>query len=138
MSTRKLILTALICGLAIMLAGGFKLFQVATEDVDAVVYDLGSEQTLGDMKVSVQSVQQSDTQTTVSVRMRGVEGADGYEGWKLLADGKLSEPIVTADTPACVTKLAQYVECSIPFVGSTGSSLTVAYQRANLQSQWAP
>lgn len=138
MSTRKLILTALVCGLAIMLAGGFKLFQVATEDVEAVVYDLGSEQTLGDMKVTVLEVQQSDAETTVSVRMRGVEGADGYEGWKLLADGKLSDPIVTADTPPCVTKVAQYVECEIPFIGSTGSSLTVAYQRANLQSQWAP
>lgn len=138
MSTRKLILTALVCGLAIMLAGGFKLFQVATEDVEAVVYDLRSEQTLGDMKVTVLEVQQSDAETTVSVRMRGVEGADGYEGWKLLADGKLSDPIVTADTPPCVTKVAQYVECEIPFIGSTGSSLTVAYQRANLQSQWAP
>ena len=138
MSTRKLILTALICGLAIMLAGGFKLFQVATEDVEAVVYDFGSEQTLGDMKVTVQLVNQSDSQTVVSVRMRGVEGADGYEGWKLLADGKLSDPIVTADTPPCVTKMAQYVECEIPFIGSTGTSLTVAYQRANLQSQWAP
>lgn len=138
MSTRKLILTALVCGLAIMLAGGFKLFQVATEDVEAVVYDLGSEQTLGDMLVTVLEVQQSDAATTVSVRMRGVEGADGYEGWKLLADGKLSDPIVTADTPPCVTKMAQYVECEIPFIGSTGTSLTVAYQRANLQSQWAP
>lgn len=138
MSTRKLILTALVCGLAIMLAGGFKLFQVATEDVEAVVYDLGSEQTLGDMLVTVLEVQQSDAETTVSVRMRGVEGADGYEGWKLLADGKLSDPIVTADTPPCVTKMAQYVECEIPFIGSTGTSLTVAYQRANLQSQWAP
>jgi hypothetical protein len=138
MSTRKLILTALICGLAIMLAGGFKLFQVATEDFEAVVFDLGSEQTLGDMKVTVQSVKQSDTQTLVSVRMRGVEGGDGYEGWKLLADGKLSDPIVTADTAPCVTKMAQYVECEIPFVGTDGSSVTVAYQRANLQSQWAP
>ena len=138
MSTRKLILTALVCGLAIMLAGGFKLFQVATEDVEAVVYDLRSEQTLGDMKVTVLEVQQSDAETTVSVRMRGVEGADGYEGWKLLANGKLSDPIVTADTPPCVTKMAQYVECEIPFIGSTGTSLTVAYQRANLQSQWAP
>jgi hypothetical protein len=138
MSTRKLILTALICGLAIMLAGGFKLFQVATDDVEAVVYDLGIEQTLGDMKVSVESVQQSDTQTIVLVRMRGVEGADGFEGWKLFADGKLTEPIVTADTPQCVTKVAQYVECSIPFVGSAKPVQSVLYQRANLQSQWAP
>ncbi|MFM2047330.1 MAG: hypothetical protein RL383_1407, partial [Actinomycetota bacterium] len=32
MSTRKLILAALVCGLAIVLAGGVKLFQVAGED----------------------------------------------------------------------------------------------------------
>lgn len=121
-----------------MLAGGLKLFQVATDDVEAVVFDFGVQQTLGDMVVSVESVQQSDQQTTVTVRMRGVQDADGYEGWKLLADGKLSDPVVTSDTPACVTSVAQFVECEIPFVGSTGSSLTVAYQRANLQSQWAP
>lgn len=121
-----------------MLAGGFKLLQVATEDVEAVVYDLGSEQTMGDMKVTVESVQQSDAQTTVQVRMRGVDGADGFEGWKLFADGKLTEPIVTADTPPCVTKVAQYVECNIPFVASEKPVQSVVYQRANLQSQWAP
>ena len=31
MSTRKLVLTALVCGIAIILAGGFKLLQVATD-----------------------------------------------------------------------------------------------------------
>lgn len=121
-----------------MLAGGFKLFQVATDDVEAVVYDLGTEQTLGDMKVTVESVQQSDTQTSVLVRMRGVEGADGFEGWKLLADGELSDPVIGASTEPCTTKVAQYVECVVPFVASVGSSVTVAYQRADTQSQWAP
>ena len=138
MSTRKLILTALVCGLAIMLAGGFKLFQVATEDVEAVVYDIGTEQTLGDMLVNVVSVNQKPDGTFVTVSMRGVEGADGFEGWKLLADGQLSDPVVGASTEPCTTKVAQYVECVIPFVASVGSTVTVAYQRADTQSQWAP
>ncbi len=138
MSTRKLILTALVCGLAIMLAGGFKLFQVATEDVEAVVYDIGTEQTLGDMLVTVVSVNQKPDGTFVTVSMRGVEGADGFEGWKLLADGELSDPVVGASTDPCTTKVAQYVKCVIPFVASDGSSVTVAYQRADTQSQWAP
>lgn len=138
MSTRKLILTALVCGLAIMLAGGLKLFQVATDDVQAVVYDLGVEQTLGDMRVTVQNVEQTDSGTLVSVRMRGVDGADGFEGWKLLADGKLLDPEVTPDTEPCVTAVSQYVECTVPFATSVGSSVTIAYQRADLQSQWAP
>lgn len=138
MSTRKLILTALVCGLAIMLAGGFKLFQVATDNVEAVVLDLGTEQTLGDMVVSVTDVDQKDDGTFVTVSMRGVEGADGFEGWKLLANGTLNDPSVTGDVDECVTKAAQTVTCVLRFVPSVGSSVTVAYQRADTQSQWAP
>lgn len=138
MSTRKLILTALVCGLAIMLAGGFKLFQVATEDVEAVVNDIGTEQVLGDMWVTVVSIDQKQDGTFVTVSMRGVEGANGFEGWKLLANGKLSDPVVSADTEPCTTKVAQFVECVVPFVASSGSTVTVAYQRADAQSQWAP
>ena len=138
MSTRKLILTALVCGLAIMLAGGFKLFQVATDSVEAVVLDLGTEQTLGDMVVSVTKVEQRDDGTFVTVSMRGVDGADGFEGWKLLANGKLNDPLTTNDGAGCVTKVAQYVTCVVPFVESVGASVTVAYQRADAQSQWAP
>lgn len=138
MSTRKLILTALVCGLAIMLAGGFKLFQVATDDVEAVVLGLGAEQTLGDMVVSVTAVDQRDDGTFVTVSMRGVEGADGFEGWKLLANGRLNDPLPPDGTSECVTKVSQYTTCVVPFVASVGSSVTVAYQRADAQSQWAP
>ena len=138
MSTRKLILTALVCGLAIMLAGGFKLLQVATEDVEAVVLALGTEQTLGDMKVTVDSVEQRPDGTFVTVTMRGVEGADGFEGWKLFASGELSGPVVAQDGEPCVTKVSRYVTCVVPFIASEGASVTVAYQRAGAQSQWAP
>lgn len=138
MSTRKLILTALVCGLAIMLAGGYKLFQVATEDIEAMVYELGTEQTLGDMKVTVQSVAQQQEGTFVTVSMRGVEGADGFEGWKLLANGELSDPLTGTGVEPCTTKVSQYIECIIPFVPTVGASVTVAYQRAETQSQWAP
>lgn len=138
MSTRKLILTALVCGLAIMLAGGFKLFQVATDNVEAVVLDLGTQQTLGDMVVSVTKIDQREDGTFVTVSMRGVEGADGIEGWKLLANGKLNDPVAGDVDDDCVTKAAQTIDCVVPFVSSVGSSVTVAYQRAGTQSQWAP
>lgn len=138
MSTRKLILTALVCGLAIMLAGGFKLFQVATDNVEAVVLELGTTQTLGDMVVTVESVDQRQDGTFVTVSMRGVEGADGFEGWKLLANGTLNDPTITGDVEECMTKMSQTVTCVVPFVESVGSSVTVAYQRAGAQSQWAP
>ncbi|MEY3656003.1 MAG: hypothetical protein RL114_361, partial [Actinomycetota bacterium] len=72
MSTRKLILTALICGLAIMVAGGTKLFQMATEEAQAIVLSLGTPKTLSDMTVSVTKVEQSVDVTEVTVTMVGV------------------------------------------------------------------
>ena len=136
MSTRKLILTALICGLAIMVAGGTKLFQMATEEATAVVYSLGTTKTLSDMTVSVKDVQQDSDATLVTVTMVGVEGGSAAEGWRLLAGGKVMSPLVSktecqsAWTDAVIT-------CVLGFRESKGS-VTVAYLRAGQQSQWAP
>ncbi len=138
MSTRKLILTALVCGLAIMLAGGLKLFQVATDEVDAVVLQLGTEQKLGDMTVSVTDVQQETAGTYVTVSMRGVDSADGVEGWKMFANGELSDPLAESDGEECVTKVARVVSCVLQFPPSAGSSVTVFYKRAEASAQWAP
>ena len=136
MSTRKLILTALICGLAIMVAGGTKLFQMATDKSEAVVYELETPQTLADMTVSVTKVQQAVDATLVTVTMVGVEGADAVEGWRLLAGGEVISPLLSKSD--CQPTTADVVEtCVVGFPASTGS-VTVAYLRAGQQSQWAP
>lgn len=141
MSTRKLILTALVCGLAIMLAGGFKLLQVAREDVQAEVLALGVPATLGDMTVQVDAVEQSSAATVVTVTMSGVEGADAVEGWRLLVDGAVTGPLVSDPpgygTTCGTTSRSTPVACTIGFGPSTGS-VTVAYLRAGGQAQWAP
>lgn len=136
MSTRKLILTALVCGLAVMLAGGIKLFQMATEDVEAVVFSLGTSQTLADMTVSVTKVEQAADATLVTVTMVGVDGANASEGWRLLANGIVISPVLSKST--CRITTTDVVEtCVVGFPESTGS-VTVAYLRAGEQSQWAP
>ena len=136
MSTRKLILTALVCGLAVMLAGGIKLFQMATEDVEAVVFSLGTSQTLADMTVSVTKVEQEADATLVTVTMVGVEGANAAEGWRLLANGTVISPLLTK-TDCQNTTTDAVMTCVVGFPESTGS-VTVAYLRAGEQSQWAP
>ena len=139
MSTRKLILTALLCGLAIMLAGGAKLFLIATEDTEAQVNELRVQKSLGDMKVSVLSVTQDADATVVKVSMQGVEGADAIEGWRLLAGGEVLSPSteITAGlaAPCTATHVAKVVECQVGFVATTGTA-TVAYLRAGQQTQW--
>ncbi|MFM8625417.1 MAG: hypothetical protein ACKOCC_00520 [Actinomycetota bacterium] len=141
MSTRKLILTALVCGLAIMLAGGFKLLQVARDDVRAEVLAFGTPATLGDMTVAVESVAQEPGATVVTVTMSGVEGADAVEGWRLLVNGEVTGALQSDppgyETTCATTRASTPVTCTIGFAPSEGS-VTVAYLRAGTQSQWAP
>jgi hypothetical protein len=136
MSTRKLILTALVCGLVVMLAGGIKLFQMATEEAQAVVYSLGTSTTLSDMTVSVMDVEQDADATLVTVTMVGVKGGSATEGWRLLASGTVISPLLSK-TDCQNTTTDAVITCVLGFPKSSGS-VTVAYLRAGEQSQWAP
>jgi hypothetical protein len=136
MSTRKLILTALICGLVIMLAGGIKLFQVAQDKVTVEVLRLGTSQTLSEMTVTVSAVEQLPDETLVTVSMVGVQGADAFEGWRLLAGGEVLAPETNVERCSPVSA-TQSTQCVVTFPPSSGS-VTVAYLRAGAQSQWAP
>lgn len=140
MSTRKLILTALVCGLLIMVAGGVKLFEVANDTATAQVHKFGDLRTLGDMSVTVLSVSQEATATVVTVTMKGVEGASATEGWRLLAGGKVQTPLITPPNgigvPCATTSAATVTKCAVVFPVSDGS-VTVAYLRAGQQAEWA-
>jgi hypothetical protein len=140
MSTRKLILSAIVCALVIVVAGGAKIFQMTRDTIKVEVFALGTQRTLADMTVTVKSVSQNANATVVHVTMVGVDGADATEGWRLLAGGKVLSPIAlptgTLGVPCDTTKLAVTASCDMAFPASKGS-VTVAYLRAGLQSQWA-
>lgn len=141
MSTRKLILTALVCGLAIMIAGGVKLFQVARDDAKVEVLAFGTTVQVADMTVSVEAVKVTQSATFVTVTMFGVENADAFEGWRLLTGGEVLAPVV-GDDPlpglnlCTVTRIDGGAPCTVVFPPSTGS-VTVAYLRGGAQSQWS-
>lgn len=138
MSTRKLILTALLCGLAIMVAGGIKLFQVASDTKEVEVLTLGTVAQLADMTVSVTGINQTSEATLATVTMVGVEGADATEGWRLLAGGSVRSPLIVNDAAdkCTVTNADAVVTCVVAFEPSDGS-VTVAYVRGGAQSQWS-
>ncbi len=139
MSTRKLIISAILCGLVIVLAGGFKLLQVANEDVTVELLPLGTSQTLSEMTVVVEKMEQTTVATVVTVTMTGVEGSTATEGWRLLADGKVLGPSTVpegAGVPCDTTTADEVVRCVVSFAPTKGS-VTVAYLRAGKQSQWA-
>ena len=139
MSTRKLIMWALICGVLILGAGVFKLWQTTGDSVKIELLQLGESATLGDMTVIVNSVTESETQTLVEVSMQGVEGADALSGWRMLTGAVISEPEALVDgagTPCTTTKATESTMCIVAFPVSEGTP-TIAYIRAGQQEQWA-
>ena len=139
MSTRKLILWALICGVLILVAGSAKLFQTAQKPVEVQLLALGDSVTLGDMTVSVTALRDIDDRTLVDVTMVGVAEAQAMDGWKLLSAGKLTDPVllpVGAGTECTLTQLEITLVCTVAFPVSEGTR-TVYYVRAGEQRQWA-
>ncbi len=139
MSTRKLILWALVCGVLILVAGSAKLFQTTQQPVEVQLLALGDSITLGDMTVSVTALRDTTDRTLVDVTMVGVAGAQAKDGWKLLASGKVSDPVLVpigAGTECTLTQPAKTLTCTIAFPVSEGTR-TVAYIRAGEQRQWA-
>ena len=139
MSTRKLILWALICGVLILVAGSAKLFQTAQKPVEVQLLALGDSVTLGDMTVSVTALRDIDDRTLVDVTMVGVAEAQAMDGWKLLSAGKLTDPVllpVGAGTECTLTQLDKTLVCTVAFPVSEGTR-TVYYVRAGEQRQWA-
>lgn len=139
MSTRKLILWALLCGVLILAAGTAKLFQTSQKPVEVQLLALGDSVTLGDMTVSVTALRDTADRTLVDVTMVGVAEAQAMDGWKMLSSGEVSDPVmlpVGAGTECTLTKLAKTLTCTIAFPVSEGTR-TVAYIRAGEQRQWA-
>ena len=139
MSTRKLILWALICGVVILIAGTAKLFQTSQKPVEVQLLALGDSVTLGDMTVSVTALRDTADRTLVDVTMVGVAEAQAMDGWKMLAAGEVSDPVILpvgAGTECTITKLAETLTCTVAFPVSEGTR-TVAYIRAGEQRQWA-
>ena len=139
MSTRTLILTALLCGVLIIGAGGFKLYQTVRDGNEATLLSLGESVRLGEMTVRVDGVEVNSERTLVQVSLVGVEGASAQEGWKLLAGGEISEPVslpAGSGTVCTATALTTETVCTIAFPVSKGTR-TIAYVRAGEQRQWA-
>ena len=142
MKTRNLIILSICCGLMIVLAGGFKLFQVTANRTEVPVNKLGVAATIGDMTATVTTIEESPAGISVAIQMSGVAGDSVIEGWRLLGDGKVLEPSGAVLEGACdastkVPDAGASVQCLLRFP-SVEAVQAVAYTRAGEQRQWAP
>ena len=142
-STRKLIIASLICGLLILVAGTVKLLQTATDgEATPSLLALGTTAELGSVSVIVRDVQVTNEQTLVDVVMRGVDVAEASEGWSMLANGEITAPIASAE---CEQRAGGAVSdapnegdelvCTLKFVAAQGTP-TIVYVRDGEKRQW--
>ena len=136
MKTRTLLLLALVCGTAILLAGGVMLFQLTGESDLADPTPVGEPALVGDMTVIVEDVDETTGELEVLLRIGGVDDPDGGSGFRLIASGRPVLP--TASPELCgLTTVAEQV-CSLHFdvPSADGSSRVLFYERGDEQARW--
>lgn len=138
MKTRTLLLLAVCCGLAILVAGGVQLLRVTDEP--AVTNPLGAAATIADLDVTVEGASESGGIVYVDVTVGGVDDADAiHDGFRLVVPGRALEPVdvdgrgdvcgpVTDDTQTCVV--------AFDVTGIDSSARVLLVRRGDEQARW--
>ncbi len=138
-----MILTALVCGLAILVAGGIQLFRLSdAEEIE--LPGLGDRRAVGGVEVIVENVGETGSLTLVAVSVQatgtGVTGPAG-DGWTLLRRTTF-QPVAVPEgtgTPACseIELSPEPQECVVAFEAPGDDARFVAYRRDGVEARWA-
>jgi hypothetical protein len=145
-STRRLITLALICGLAILVAGGVMLVRLVHDRDRLTIHTLApsTPATVGGVRVRITAYTRTDgvARIVVAIDTPPDHGlADAAEGFSLNVGG-LRDPQTPTDlagTPACrglVVAPLQSVSCALAFSDRPGSA-TLAYAHRGEQAEWS-
>lgn len=138
MKTRTLLLLALGCGVAIMLAGAVFLFQLTTQNDVAEPVPIGQVVEIGDMSVAVVDSVEADGELVVEVRLGGVADPDGAASFRLIASGRPVPVDLSGGGDTCGATGADVVTCTIRFDVSVadGNSRVLFYERGDESARW--
>jgi hypothetical protein len=138
-----LILTALVCGLAILVAGGIQLIRLSDSE-PVQLPGLGERRTVSGVDVRVVSVTAIAGTTVVAVELQAAPEAAGGsagEGWSLLRRSifaPVAPPAGAAGTPCEALTLAAAVQrCTVAFEASGDDDRFLAYRRGDVEARWA-
>ena len=131
-STRKLIIASLICGLLILVAGTVKLLQTTSDEAATTnILGVGTETSIGDVRIVVNDVKVTGERTLVSITMRSSVPTSPIDGWSMLANGEITEPVGSLDCPEASVE----VSCTLEFVVAVGTP-TIVFARDGEKRQW--
>lgn len=136
MKTRTLLLLAVTCGLAILVAGTVQLLRVSGQERSSGTLEVGQGGRAGDAQVTLLAVQRAGTTVTITMRIGGVDDPAGLSGFSLVAPGKVVAPAPGTGTCAAFTTAPQ--TCDLVFQpGKLDSPASLLlFRRADSQLRW--
>jgi len=134
MRTRTLLLLAIGCGLAILLAGGIQLLRVGGQQQSATLLNAGEQGQAGDVEVTLLRSSVEGTSLVAALRVGGVDDPQGFDGFTLVGPGKVAA--VGSSTCAAIT--VAVTDCTLTFdtAGMQGTSRQLILRRADVQLRW--
>lgn len=138
MSTRKLIIASLVCGLLILVAGSVKLLQTATDLREPpTLLRIGGTATVDNLVVSVDDIRTSQVESLVDVSVRFddpavmIDQQDVLAGWSMLANGQITSP---RPQSVCIGEASE-LRCTLQFSAAIGTP-TIVFARNGEKAQW--
>ena len=140
MSTRKLILTALVCGLAILVAGGIQLFRLKDSD-PVTLPKLGETRVISGVSVTPQRVDDEGDLTVVTVSLKAADSSVQIagNGWTLLRKDTFASVDPPGDSVSCPTLELTTSEqtCVVAFAAPGDAARFLGYRRKGAEARWA-
>lgn len=138
MRTRTLLILAVCCGFAILLAGGIQLLRIANqESADDEYHAVGDAVEIGDLTVVVESFSEVGGVARVEVRVGGVDDVDGTAEFRLVVPEAALEPNGRGDRACGATTVAEQ-SCELAFgvADAAGGSRILLYRRGDEVARW--
>ena len=138
MKTRTLLLLSVGTALAILLAGGVFLLQLAAQDDAAAIVRIGDPARVGDVTVTVLGAEESGGIMAVDVEIGGLDDADGIDTFRLVTGDQRLAPLRADASGRCASITIDSTVCRIDFdVSATeGSSRLLVMRRGDDQTNW--
>ena len=133
MKTRTLLLLAVTCGLAILVAGTVLLLRVSGGESPRLTA-LGVEARAGDARATLLGVDIAATQVTVQMRLGGVDDPNALDGFTMFYTGGAGKPV----GGTCAGLTIAMRDCTIVFDNASvpGTSRLLVWERAGDEVRW--
>ena len=138
MKTRTLLLLSVATGLAILLAGGVWLFQLAREQEAVESSVAGDTVTVGDVDVTVHGASQRAGVFGIDVTVGGVDDLDGIESFLLVTGQADVAPETAPADGRCSEITEQPQSCALEFAvdGADAPNLVLVMRRGEDVARW--